>query len=70
MVRRQLLQLDDVAVRVAALGHHESGKSTTLYSALSSVNTPDTNIMTAEEAKEYGLVDEVLLLNPRKEGRE
>src|ERR1700760_1627782 len=26
--------------------------------------------LTAEEAKEYGLVDEVLLLNPRKEGKE
>src|SRR5579871_1653225 len=26
--------------------------------------------LTAQEAKEYGLVDEVLLLNPRKEGRE
>src|SRR5258708_35783665 len=26
--------------------------------------------LTAEEAKEYGLVDEVLLLNPRKEQKE
>jgi ATP-dependent Clp protease protease subunit len=26
--------------------------------------------LTAQEAKDYGLVDEVLLLNPRKEGKE
>jgi len=25
--------------------------------------------LTAQEAKDYGLVDEVLLLNPKKEGR-
>ncbi|OGR96491.1 MAG: hypothetical protein A2V88_09515 [Elusimicrobia bacterium RBG_16_66_12] len=32
-----------------------SGKSTTLYSALSNLNTPDTNIMTAEDPVEYQL---------------
>ncbi|MBI4060823.1 MAG: Flp pilus assembly complex ATPase component TadA [Elusimicrobia bacterium] len=33
-----------------------SGKSTTLYSALSNLNTPDCNIMTAEDPVEYQLV--------------
>ena len=33
-----------------------SGKSTTLYSALANLNTPDTNIMTAEDPVEYQLV--------------
>ncbi len=32
-----------------------SGKSTTLYSALSNLNTPDTNIMTVEDPVEYQL---------------
>ena len=32
-----------------------SGKSTTLYSALSNLNTPDCNIMTAEDPVEYQL---------------
>jgi len=32
-----------------------SGKSTTLYSALANLNTPDTNIMTAEDPVEYQL---------------
>jgi type IV pilus assembly protein PilB len=32
-----------------------SGKSTTLYSALSNLNTPDANIMTAEDPVEYQL---------------
>ncbi len=33
-----------------------SGKSTTLYSALANLNTPDTNIMTAEDPVEYQLL--------------
>ncbi len=33
-----------------------SGKSTTLYSALSNLNTPDCNIMTAEDPVEYQIV--------------
>ncbi|UPT74328.1 MAG: Flp pilus assembly complex ATPase component TadA [Elusimicrobiota bacterium] len=33
-----------------------SGKSTTLYSALSNLNTPDCNIMTAEDPVEYQLM--------------
>jgi type IV pilus assembly protein PilB len=32
-----------------------SGKSTTLYSALANLNTPDTNIITAEDPVEYQL---------------
>ncbi len=40
---------------ILVTGPTGSGKSTTLYSALSSVNTPDTNIMTAEDPVEYNL---------------
>ncbi|MFH1680945.1 MAG: type IV-A pilus assembly ATPase PilB [Candidatus Eisenbacteria bacterium] len=40
---------------VLVTGPTGSGKTTTLYSALSTVNTPDTNIMTAEDPVEYNL---------------
>ena len=40
---------------ILVTGPTGSGKSTTLYSALSTVNTPDTNIMTAEDPVEYNL---------------
>ena len=40
---------------ILVTGPTGSGKSTTLYSALSSINTADTNIMTAEDPVEYNL---------------
>jgi type IV pilus assembly protein PilB len=40
---------------ILVTGPTGSGKSTTLYSALSAVNNPDTNIMTAEDPVEYNL---------------
>jgi len=40
---------------ILVTGPTGSGKSTTLYSALSVLNTPDTNIMTAEDPVEYNL---------------
>lgn len=40
---------------ILVTGPTGSGKSTTLYSALSSINTPDNNIMTAEDPVEYNL---------------
>jgi type IV pilus assembly protein PilB len=42
-----------------------SGKTTTLYSALSQINTIDTNIMTAEDPVEYNLygINQVLVRN-------
>jgi type IV pilus assembly protein PilB len=40
---------------ILVTGPTGSGKSTTLYSALSAVNTADTNIMTAEDPVEYNL---------------
>jgi len=40
---------------VLVTGPTGSGKTTTLYSALSTVNTPDTNILTAEDPVEYNL---------------
>lgn len=40
---------------VLVTGPTGSGKTTTLYSALSKINTPDTNIMTAEDPVEYNL---------------
>ena len=40
---------------ILVTGPTGSGKSTTLYSALSSINTVDTNIMTAEDPVEYNL---------------
>ncbi len=40
---------------VLVTGPTGSGKTTTLYSCLSRVNTPDTNIMTAEDPVEYNL---------------
>lgn len=40
---------------VLVTGPTGSGKTTTLYSALSAINTPDTNIMTAEDPVEYNL---------------
>ena len=40
---------------VLVTGPTGSGKTTTLYSALSQVSTPDTNVMTAEDPVEYNL---------------
>jgi len=40
---------------VLVTGPTGSGKTTTLYSALSRINRPDTNIMTAEDPVEYNL---------------
>jgi len=40
---------------VLVTGPTGSGKTNTLYSALSSLNTPDTNIMTAEDPVEFNL---------------
>lgn len=42
---------------VLVTGPTGSGKTTTLYSALSRVNTIETNIMTAEDPVEYNLID-------------
>jgi type IV pilus assembly protein PilB len=41
---------------ILVTGPTGSGKTTTLYSALSKVNTPEVNIMTAEDPVEYNLV--------------
>ncbi len=48
---------------VLVTGPTGSGKTTTLYSALSKVNTIDTNIMTAEDPVEYNLygINQVLV---------
>ncbi len=48
---------------VLVTGPTGSGKTTTLYSALSQVNTIDTNIMTAEDPVEYNLhgINQVLV---------
>jgi type IV pilus assembly protein PilB len=48
---------------VLVTGPTGSGKTTTLYSALSKVNTDDTNIMTAEDPVEYNLhgINQVLV---------
>jgi type IV pilus assembly protein PilB len=40
---------------ILVTGPTGSGKSTTLYSALSNINSPDVNIMTAEDPVEYNL---------------
>src|SRR5258705_7251466 len=40
---------------VLVTGPTGSGKTTTLYSALSRVNTPEGNVMTAEDPVEYNL---------------
>jgi type IV pilus assembly protein PilB len=50
---------------VLVTGPTGSGKTTTLYSALSRVNTPDVNIMTAEDPVEYNLmgINQVLVRN-------
>ena len=40
---------------VLVTGPTGSGKTTTLYSALSSLNQPDVNIMTAEDPVEYNI---------------
>ena len=40
---------------ILVTGPTGSGKTTTLYSALSTINTPDKNIMTAEDPVEYQL---------------
>ncbi|MBI4722443.1 MAG: type IV-A pilus assembly ATPase PilB [Candidatus Stahlbacteria bacterium] len=41
---------------ILVTGPTGSGKTTTLYSALSRINTPDVNIMTAEDPIEYNFV--------------
>ena len=48
---------------VLVTGPTGSGKTTTLYSALSKVNTPEVNIMTAEDPVEYNLhgINQVLV---------
>jgi type IV pilus assembly protein PilB len=48
---------------VLVTGPTGSGKTTTLYSALSQINTIDTNIMTAEDPVEYNLhgINQVLV---------
>jgi type IV pilus assembly protein PilB len=50
---------------ILVTGPTGSGKSTTLYSALSALNNPDTNIMTAEDPVEYNLegINQVLVNN-------
>jgi type IV pilus assembly protein PilB len=50
---------------VLVTGPTGSGKTTTLYSALSRVNTVETNIMTAEDPVEYNLmgINQVLVRN-------
>ena len=50
---------------VLVTGPTGSGKTTTLYSALSRVNTIETNIMTAEDPVEYNLmgINQVLVRN-------
>src|SRR5207244_5641289 len=47
---------------VLVTGPTGSGKTTTLYSALSRVNTPEVNVMPAEDPVEYNLdgIDQVL----------
>jgi len=48
---------------VLVTGPTGSGKTTTLYSALSQVNTPEVNVMTAEDPVEYNLdgINQVLV---------
>jgi len=48
---------------VLVTGPTGSGKTTTLYSALSKINMPETNIMTAEDPVEYNLegINQVLI---------
>jgi len=48
---------------VLVTGPTGSGKTTTLYSALSKINVPETNIMTAEDPVEYNLegINQVLI---------
>jgi type IV pilus assembly protein PilB len=48
---------------VLVTGPTGSGKTTTLYSALSKINTPEVNIMTAEDPVEYNLhgINQVLV---------
>jgi type IV pilus assembly protein PilB len=50
---------------VLVTGPTGSGKTTTLYSALSQINTIDTNIMTAEDPVEYNIygINQVLVRN-------
>jgi type IV pilus assembly protein PilB len=50
---------------VLVTGPTGSGKTTTLYSALSKVNTEDVNIMTAEDPVEYNIygINQVLVRN-------
>jgi type IV pilus assembly protein PilB len=48
---------------VLVTGPTGSGKTTTLYSALSRINTPDVNVLTAEDPVEYNLdgINQVLI---------
>ena len=49
--------LDTPYGMILITGPTGSGKSTTLYSSISMINTPDVNIMTAEDPVEYRLPD-------------
>src|SRR5215470_4170561 len=44
---------------VLVTGPTGSGKTNTLYSSISKINTPETNIMTAEDPVEFNLVGEI-----------
>lgn len=57
--RRELDELDHLITRpngiILVTGPTGSGKTTTLYAALNKINTPDKNILTAEDPVEYEL---------------
>src|SRR5206468_6183706 len=48
--------IDKPRVLVLVKGPKGSGKTNTLYSAISKINTSETNIMTAEDPVEFNLV--------------
>jgi type IV pilus assembly protein PilB len=54
---------------VLVTGPTGSGKTNTLYSSISKVNTPETNIMTAEDPVEFNLVGVNPLQRPRHRKR-
>jgi general secretion pathway protein E len=57
--RRELDQLENLIVRpngiILVTGPTGSGKTTTLYGCLNTINTPEKNILTAEDPVEYEL---------------
>ncbi|MGQ0722417.1 MAG: type IV-A pilus assembly ATPase PilB [Candidatus Eiseniibacteriota bacterium] len=55
-MKRFLKAIESPYGMVLVTGPTGSGKTTTLYSALSRINKPDVNIMTAEDPVEYNLV--------------